>query len=100
MAYALALIRYRRPLDEVLPHVDAHREYLKSLQEKGQLLASGPFNPRNGGALLLRLEVEGPALVQALDAIRDQDPFVIEGLAQYELLPWEPVIGREALDTL
>jgi len=39
--YAIALIRYRRPLDEVLKALDAHRAYLRSLQEQGLLIASG-----------------------------------------------------------
>jgi hypothetical protein len=28
------------------------------------------------------------------------DPFTRAGLAQYELLPWAPVIGKHALDGL
>ena len=96
--YALAIIRYRRPLDEVLPFVDEHRAYLRELQTQGLLLASGPFHPRSGGALLLRLPDEDA--VGALDRIRDNDPFTRRAIAQYELLPWNPVIGRESLDTL
>jgi uncharacterized protein YciI len=96
--YALALIRYRRPLDEVLPYVDEHRAYLRELQSKGLLLASGPFHPRSGGALLLRLPDEDT--IAALDRIRDDDPFTKRAIAQYELLPWNPVIGKESLDTL
>jgi len=53
--YALAIIRYRRPLDEVLTVVDAHRAYLRELKSRGILLASGPLDPRMGGALLLRV---------------------------------------------
>ena len=34
------------------------------------------------------------------DRIRDGDPFTRLSLAQYELLPWNPVIGTEGLDTL
>jgi hypothetical protein len=30
--YALALIRYRRPLEEVLAHHEAHRAYLRGLK--------------------------------------------------------------------
>lgn len=100
MSYAIAIIRYRRPLEEVLPHLEAHRAYLKTLREKGLVLASGPFNPRNGGALLLRLNEEGEELMKALDAIRDNDPYVKNGVAQYEVLPWEPASGREALDSM
>lgn len=96
--YAIAIIRYRRPLDDVLTVVDAHRAYLRTLQERGLLLASGPFEPRAGGALLLRVPDEDAAA--ALDRIRDEDPFTRTGMAQYELLPWKPVIGTEALDRL
>ena len=96
--YAIALVRYRKPLDEVLKVVDAHRAYLRELQAGGLLLASGPLDPRNGGALLLRVPDEGSAA--SLDAIRDGDPFVQQGCAQYELLPWLPNIGLESLDKL
>ncbi len=48
--YALAIIRYRRPLEEVLPHVEEHRAYLRGLYDNGWLLASRPFQPRAGGA--------------------------------------------------
>ncbi|MCU1306472.1 MAG: YCII-like protein [Acidobacteriaceae bacterium] len=98
MPYAIGVIRYRRPLEEVLSHVEAHRAYLRGLKEQGILLVSGPFSPRNGGALLLRLP-EGDLEAQ-LDRIRDNDPYVKTGMAQYEMLVWEPGIGREALDNL
>lgn len=96
--YAIAIIRYRRPLDEILTVVDEHRAYLRTLQEAGTLLASGPFDPRAGGGLLLRVpdgDVQG-----ALDRVRDGDPFTRTGMAQYELLPWAPTIGLDALDRL
>lgn len=95
--YALVLIRYRRPLDEVQPVTAAHREYLAELQAAGLLLASGPLDPRSGGALLLRVPDDDPG---ALDRLRDGDPYWQHGLVNYELLPWQPGIGREALDTL
>ena len=96
--YAIALIRYRRPLEDVLPVVDEHRAWLRRLQDEGLLLASGPMDPRTGGILLLRLPDDG--VHAALDRIRDGDPFTRMGLAQYELIPWVPVIGKDALDQL
>ncbi len=96
--YALAILRYRKPLEDVLQVVDEHRAYLRSLQEQGLLLASGPFEPRSGGGLLLRVPDEGGTA--ALDAIREGDPCTRTGCAQYELLPWAPVIGKEGLDRL
>jgi uncharacterized protein YciI len=96
--YALAIVRYRKPLEEVLKHIDAHRAYLGGLKAKGLLLVSGPLDPRNGGALLLR--VPDDAVGETLDSVRDGDPFTQAGVAQYELLPWAPVIGQEGLDRL
>jgi len=96
--YAIAVIRYRKPLDEVLKVVEEHRAYLRDLKAKGLLLASGPFDPRHGGALLLRLPEAGADA--ALLAVRDGDPFTKRQVAQYELLPWLPSIGKEDLDRL
>jgi uncharacterized protein YciI len=96
--YALAIIRYRRPIEEIIAATDEHRAYLRELVARGTLIASGPFDPRFGGALLLRVpdnDVNG-----ALDRVRDGDPFSKAGLVNYELLPWNPVIGKEKLDTL
>jgi uncharacterized protein YciI len=95
--YAIAIIRYRKPLEDVLVQQDAHRAYLRDLKEKGLLIASGPMDPRFGGLLLLRL-ADGAAA--SLDAIRDNDPFFRSGVAQYELIGWNPVIGKDDLDRL
>jgi len=96
--YALVLIRYRAPLEVIEANTEAHRAWLRSLKANGTLLASGPFVPRSGGALLLRLPDDSAAA--ALDAVRDGDPLFRLGLANYELVQWNPVIGREGLDAL
>ncbi len=96
--YALAILRYRKPLEEVLTVVAPHRAYLRTLQERGLLLASGPLDPKSGGALLLR--VPDGAVQASLDRIRDEDPYTKTGMAQYELLPWSPTIGLEGLEKL
>ena len=99
MPYALSIARYRKPIAEIDAHLDAHRAYLRGLKDKGILLASGPFDPRNGGALLLRIP-DGQDVWAALDRIRDEDPFTKAGVAQFEMLLWNPVIGRESLDAV
>ncbi len=96
--YALAIIRYRRPLEEIAKVTDDHRAWLRELKKRGVLIASGPFDPRFGGALLLRIkdgDVGG-----ALDRIRDEDPFVKQNLVQYELLPWNVMAGVDDLDKI
>jgi uncharacterized protein YciI len=100
--YAIAIIRYRRPLEEVLSIVEQHRSYLRELKDEGVLIASGPMDPRNGGILLLHVDddvASGDALAR-LDRVRDEDPYVTFGMAQYELIPWAVNTGREDLDQL
>ncbi len=94
--YAIAVIRYRRPIEEIQAVTDAHRAYLRSLKERGVLLASGPLDPRFGGVVLFRVPDEGA--LAALDRLRDGDPFIQQGLVQYEILPWAPNIGAAELE--
>ena len=96
--YAIAIIRYRRPFAEVEPVLETHRAYLRELQAKGILLASGPFEPRFGGGVILRVPDAGH--LAALDAVRDGDPYVRARLAMWEIWPWTPVIGVEGLEKL
>ena len=96
--YALAIIRYRRPVDEVIAHHAAHRAYLQRLKAEGTLVASGPLAPRYGGALLLR--VPDDAVDETLSRVRDGDPYTVAGVGQYELLPWDVRTGREDLDRI
>ena len=47
--YALILLRYRFPMEEVAKVTEEHRAYLRDLKADGTLLASGPMDPRTGG---------------------------------------------------
>ncbi len=94
--YALMILRYRAPMDAIVAATELHRSYLRELHTRGIVLASGPFDPRTGGAILLRLGEDSPTL----EAIRDADPFHQQGLVEYELLPWNAGIGRDGLDGL
>ena len=96
--YAIAIIRYRRPLEEVLEVTEQHRAYLKTLKDEGILLASGPMDPRSGGILLLN--VPDDDVIPTLDRVREGDPYVTFGLAQYEVIPWAVGLGKEDLDRL
>jgi uncharacterized protein YciI len=99
MQYALAIIRYRKPLEEVSKHLEPHRAYLKGLKEQGTLLVSGPFDPRTAGGLLLRFP-DGADICAELDRVRDGDPYVHAGVGQYEVLVWNLLTGRDLLDAI
>jgi uncharacterized protein YciI len=96
--YALMLVRYRRPLPEIEAITEAHRAYLRTLKEQGILLASGPLDPRTGGMFLLRVQDANP--LADLDTVRNNDPFFQAGLATYEPLVWNVVMGKDKLDQL
>lgn len=97
--YALAIVRYRVPIEEVdESYREAHRDYLRGLKKRGLLIASGPFKPHCGGAFLLRVPDANAA--DTLDQIRDCDPFTTHKLAQYELLAWDVKTGIEDLDKI
>ena len=96
--YAIAIVRYRQPVEEVLTVQEPHRAYLRQLKDDGTLLAAGPQEPRFGGMFLLRVPDENAQA--ALDAVRDNDPYYQAGVAQYELIPWNLVLGKEDLDRI
>lgn len=96
--YAMIIVRYRRPLPEIEAVTEAHRAYLGQLQAQGILVASGPLEPRFGGLWLVRVQDENP--LQELDTLMAGDPFHQYGLANYELLPWKVMQGREGLDKI
>lgn len=67
----------------------AHREYSKSLADKGILLAGGPYADGRGAQIIY--EAADGAEVQAL---LDEDPYLKEGvLASATIREWNAVTG-------
>ena len=93
--YAFVSLKYLYPLDRMMQTVERHRAYLRELHAQGKMVCSGPFVPREGGALLLR--IEKPSDVEPILA---RDPFQIEKLVTHTIYIWDPNIGRESLDGL
>ena len=91
-------MRYRQPIEEVVKVQEPHRAYLRQLKKDGILIAAGPMDPRFGGMFLVKVPDDDAR--GSLDAVRDNDPFYAAGVAQYELIPWNVVIGKEDLDRL
>ena len=93
--YAFVALKYLYPLDRMQQTVERHRAYLRQLQAQGKMVCSGPFVPREGGALLLR--IEKPSEIEPILA---KDPYQIEKLVSHTIYIWDPNIGREGLDAL
>jgi len=93
--YAFVALKYLAPLDRMLQTLDRHRAWLRELHAQGKMVCSGPFVPREGGAMLLR--VEHPSEVEPLLA---KDQFRQENLVSNTIYVWDVNIGRDGLDTL
>ena len=91
----LLLGRYLKPVDEVEVHLDAHRGWVRENAEAGRFVAAGREVPLQGG-LLVAVGVTR----DEVDAIIAADPYVIEGVAGYDVREYDVVLaapGAEAL---
>lgn len=83
----IAILTYKKPLGEVDRHLQAHREYLAEHYAAGDFIASGPQTPRVGGVIMMKAENRA-----AVDAIIAQDPFNINGIADYQIVEFTPTM--------
>jgi uncharacterized protein YciI len=79
------LSRYLKPLEEIDKVVGEHRAFLEKHYASGDLLISGPQNPRTGGVIVTKEMTR-----EAVEAMLAQDPFVREGCSEYQLIEFNP----------
>lgn len=87
----IAILTYKKPLSEVDKFLAAHREYLTKHYAAGDFIASGPQTPRVGGVIMMK--AENRAIV---DSIIAQDPFNINGIADYQIVEFTPTMFCDA----
>jgi uncharacterized protein YciI len=80
----LLLSRYIKPVDEIDRVLPEHREFLDRYYQKGLFIVSGPQEPRVGGVI-----VTSDASRSAIDAALAEDPFVREGISEYEIIEFK-----------
>ena len=81
----ILLLTYKKPLEEVMAHLEAHRAWLGGHYAAGRFLCSGPQVPRTGGAILCRAESR-----KAVEALTADDPFRLHGIADYTIVESRP----------
>ena len=90
MRYATS-IEYLQDAAVVEAHRPAHRAYLTSLLEKGQLYASGPY--ADGSGALIVYEADSP---EAAEALFKADPFHAAGVfLRWQMRPWKVVFEKK-----
>ena len=70
---------YTAPLSEVDAHIEPHLAWVAGGYDSGTFLASGRKEPRTGGVILAQGERS------QLEALVATDPFVLAGVADYEI---------------
>jgi uncharacterized protein YciI len=88
-------LTYVRPLDEVDRQLAGHRAFLARQYAAGAFLASGPKEPRTGGIILARA-----ASKEALEAILAEDPFLVSGVAHYDIIQFSALAAAPGLESL
>lgn len=83
----IAILTYKKPLEEVDRFLQTHRDYLAKHYAAGDFIASGPQSPRIGGVIMMTAESRA-----AVDAIIAQDPFNINGIADYQIVEFTPTM--------
>lgn len=88
-------LHYTKNIEEVDALVDDHIEYLKKQYEKGIFIASGRKVPRTGGIILARA-----ISLEELDQVIAEDPFHINGVAEYNITQFIPTMMAKGLEGL
>ncbi len=83
----IAILTYKKPLSEVDRFLTAHREYLAKHYAVGDFIASGPQTPRIGGVIMMKADSR-----EAVEAIIAEDPFHINGIADYQIVEFTPTM--------
>ena len=81
----IAILTYKKPLEEVDRFLQAHRDYLTEHYAAGDFIVSGPQTPRVGGVIMIKADNR-----EAVDSIIVQDPFNINGIADYQIVEFTP----------
>lgn len=89
----LLISRYTAPRWQIEELVPAHREYLQEQFAHGLFVVSGRRVPWTGGVILAR------GTREQVDAAVAADPFTRAGVAETEIVEFEPLWGATGLLT-
>lgn len=83
----IAILTYKKPLEEVDRFLQAHRDYLAEHYAAGNLILSGPRIPRTGGVIMIKAESR-----KSVESILANDPFNINDIADYQIVEFTPTL--------
>ena len=83
----IAILTYKKPIEEVDRFLQTHCDYLAEHYAAGDFIVSGPQTPRIGGVIMIKADNR-----EAVDSIIVQDPFNINGIADYQIVEFTPTM--------
>ena len=83
----IAILTYKKSIEEVDHFLQEHREYHAEHYAAGNFIASGPQTPRVGGVIMIKAENRA-----AVDSIIARDPFYINSIADYQIVEFTPTM--------
>ena len=81
----LLILSYKKGLDVVEKHLEAHNVYLNKYYQQGNFIASGRRNPRIGGVIICRANN-----IEEVQILICEDPFYKFEIADYKIIEFEP----------
>jgi uncharacterized protein YciI len=82
----IILGKYTKPLESIDALLADHRKFLDQFYKDSKFICSGPQNPRVGGVIVANV-----ATVDEARQIMKNDPFYINGAAEYQFIEFSPV---------
>ncbi|TSA85911.1 hypothetical protein FNU79_09040 [Deinococcus detaillensis] len=85
--------RYLKPAELIAEITPRHRTWLDQHYRSGTFLVSGRMPSGAGGVLLAKAETQAE-----LEALFEDDPFVLEGCSEYSYTAFTPVKRGKSLE--
>ena len=81
----LVLLTYIKPLEEVEKYLDEHVQFLDKYYSQEKFIFSGRRNPRTGGVILVKTDLEAE-----VKQIISEDLFHQHKIAEYDVIEFMP----------
>ena len=91
----LLLATYTRPIEEVDQLLEGHRDWIIRNADAGRILLTARQVPLTGGMIL----AHGDSADQMWEMLAD-DPFHTSGMAEYQVLEFDPVRAAPGVEGL
>lgn len=79
-------LTYTAAIEKIDEQLIPHRSYLDLHYSKGNLICSGPQNPRTGGIIMTTFKSR-----EEVDVFIAADPFQVFALADYRVIEFAPI---------